>query len=205
MLSENNNLSAQNKKLEAMIDRLENEVASSKQEVSSLQIDKETRASRLADLEALLKSKDEINKSLENKEKNYEVDINDLRNEVIRLSGVESLLNDRNEILKDENELLENKARDSEINLDALREEIADLRKLSNELKFEVARKNENAENMKSINSDLRRDLENLDLQNQELKYSESAMKGELSSLKSELTSLGIEESRISEQLIDES
>ena len=93
-----------------------------------MQIDKETRASRLADLEALLKSKDEINKSLENKEKNYEVDINDLRNEVIRLSGVESLLNDRNEILKDENELLENKARDSEINLDALREEIADLK-----------------------------------------------------------------------------
>ena len=48
------------------------------------------------------------------------------------------------------------------------REEIADLRKLSNELKFGVARKDENAENMKSINSDLRRDLENLDLQNQE-------------------------------------
>ena len=45
-----------------------------------------------------------------------------------------------------------------------------------------MAHKNENAENMKSINSDLRRDLENLDLQNQELKYSESAMKGELSS-----------------------
>ena len=65
-----------------------------------------------------------------------------------------------------------------------------------------MARKDENAENLKSINSDLRRDLENLDLQNQELKYSESAMKGELSSLKSELTSLGIEESRISEQLI---
>ena len=63
-----------------------------------MQIDKETRASS-ADLEALLKSKDEINKSLENKE-NYEVDINDLRNEVIRLLAC--LLNDRNEILKDE-------------------------------------------------------------------------------------------------------
>ena len=96
LLAENNTLSAGNQKLKAQVDRLEKEIALSNQKLAGLKIDKETRSSRLSDLEAMLRSKDELNKSLENKETTFQEDINDLRNEIVRLTGVESLLNDRN-------------------------------------------------------------------------------------------------------------
>ena len=102
MLAENNTFSAGNQKLKAQVDRLEKEIALSNQKVAGLKIDKETRSSRLSDLEAMLRSKDELNKTLENKETTFQEDINDLRNEIVRLTGVESLLNDRNEIIKNE-------------------------------------------------------------------------------------------------------
>ena len=52
------------------------------------------------------------------------------------------------------------------------------------------------------LNSQLKRQLEELERANQDLMLSENAMKGELSVLRSELTSIGIEESRISDELI---
>ena len=82
LLAENNTLSAGNQKLKAQVDRLEKEIALSNQKLAGLKIDKETRSSRLSDLEAMLRSKDELNKSLENKETTFQEDINDLRNEM---------------------------------------------------------------------------------------------------------------------------
>ena len=67
LLAENNTLNTKNKKLETQMDRLERELGTANQKIAGLQIDKETRATRLADLEAILKSKDDLNKVLENK------------------------------------------------------------------------------------------------------------------------------------------
>ena len=69
-------------------------------------------------------------------------------------------------------------------------------------MKFEVARKEEQADSFNLLNSQLKRQLEELERANQDLMLSENAMKGELSVLRSELTSIGIEESRISDELI---
>ena len=92
-------LSANNKKLLAQISRLENELASNNQKNSTLLIDKQSSASRIADLEARIRSKDELNKLLEGKEIKFQDDVINLKNEVVRLTGVESLLRDRNSIL----------------------------------------------------------------------------------------------------------
>ena len=152
LLSENNSFSLKNKTLKTQVERLENELGNANQKISGLQIDKETRGSRLADIDAMLRSKDDLIKSLESKETTFQNDINDQRNEIVRLTGVESLINDRNAIIKSENELLKDKNRNLDINTEAFREEIASLRDLSNELKFEVARKNEQIENSNALN-----------------------------------------------------
>ena len=90
--------------------------------------------------------------------------------------------------------------RQIEVENEALLAEIESLRNMSNELKFESTRKGEQIANLQALN-DLKSDLGELIARNNDFKLSESAMKGELSLLRSELTSLGLEESRISEQL----
>ena len=71
---------------------------------------------RLRDAEAISKSKDELNKSLENTEESYRTEIDALENEVVRLAGVESLLKERNLNNERENELLEDRIRNANIN-----------------------------------------------------------------------------------------
>ena len=89
--TENNTLSSNNNKLQKEVDGLENQLALSKQQLARLEIDKENQRTRLKEVEAINKSKDELNRSLENTEDSYRSEIATLENEVLRLSGVESL------------------------------------------------------------------------------------------------------------------
>jgi len=152
-------------------------------------------------VEAINKSKDELNRSLENTEDSYRSEIATLENEVLRLSGVEDLLKERNLSNERENELLEARVRNANINAEALQEEVDSLRDLSNELKFEVRRKNEQLADLNSLNENLANETEEIRKRNQNLQFSDSSMKGELSSLKSELNSLGLEEAKISDKM----
>ena len=99
------------------------------------------------------------------------------RNEVARLSGTETLLNDRYAMLKGENETNQDKIRSLNVELNALREEIQSLRGIANDMKFEVARKEEQADSFNLLNSQLKRQLEELERANQDLMLSENAMK----------------------------
>ena len=110
---------------------------------------------RLRDAEAISKSKDELNRSLENTEDSYRSEIATLENEVLRLLGSRALLKERNLTNERENELLEARVRNANINAEALQEEVDSLRDLSNELKFEVRRKNEQLADLNSLNENL--------------------------------------------------
>ena len=203
ILAENNTLSAENKKLKAFGDKLQRENDALKQKIAGIDIDLDSSRTRLSDTEALLKSKDaQVKGSLENNEIKLKEDINGLKNEVARLAGVEDLLKDRNSNLTDENELAKDRYREIEVENEALLAEVEALRNLSNEFKFESTRKGEQIANLQALNNDLKSDLGELIARNNDFKLSESAMKGELSLPRSELTSLGLEESRISEQLL---
>ena len=146
LTTQNNLLSSSNKKLLDQNDRLERENASLNQKISSLGLDKDAQNARLADAEAYLKSKESQLRELENKHTQLREDLDLSRNEVARLSGVENLLKDRNNMLKSENDLGEDKIRSLQIETDALLAEIESLRKMNNNLKFEVARKSEQAD-----------------------------------------------------------
>ena len=199
--ADNNTLSAIKNKFQKQIDGLEKDLGLSKQQLARLEIEKENQRMRLRDAEAISKSKDELNKSLENTEESYRTEIDALENEVVRLAGVESLLKERNLNNERENELLEDRIRNANINASALQEEVDSLRDLSNDLKFEVRRKNEQLVDLNSLNEDLAMESEGFRKRNQNLQFSDSAMKGELSNLKSELNSLGIEEAKISDKM----
>jgi len=90
--ADNNTLSAIKNKFQKQIDGLEKDLGLSKQQLARLEIEKENQRMRLRDAEAISKSKDELNKSLENTEESYRTEIDALENEVVRLAGVETFL-----------------------------------------------------------------------------------------------------------------
>jgi chromosome segregation ATPase len=194
-------LSAANKKLDAQNDRLNKENLALNQKISNLNLDKDSQRARLSDLEGSLKSRDGQVQENNLIIKTLQDELSDFKNEVARLSGTEALLNDRYSMSKTENEANKEKIRSLNIENDAMRAEIESLRQISNDMKFEVARKDEQSSSLNILNSQLKRDLQELERTNENLRLSESAMKGELSALRSELTSLGIEESRISSEI----
>jgi len=191
-----------NKTLSAANESLENEVAVLRQKLGMLDVDKETNEARLRDLNAILTSKNNQLASFENVEVELKEDLNQARNEITRLTGTEKLLNDRIAALKTEEELNDNRIRELETDADAKIAEVDSLRELNSDLKFEVARKNEQIQSLAISNDELMAKIDEIGEKNEKLRLTESAMKGELSALRSELTSLGIEESRISEHKV---
>ncbi len=201
LVSKNNELSAKCKKLDALNDRLNRENATLNQKIANLSLDKDGQRARLADYEASIKSKDGQIQENNINISNMQDELDSFRNEVSRLSGTEALLNDRHSMIKSENETNKEKIRSFAIENDAMRAEIESLRQIANDMKFDIARKDEQTDNLSILNSELKRDIQGVERANENLRLSESAMKGELSALRSELTSLGIEESRISSEI----
>ena len=126
--SDKNTLSSEKNKLNNFITNLEKELALKNQKLSRLEIDKENLRARIRDAEAISKSKDELNRTLENNEAKYLDEINELKNEVVRLSGIESLLTERNLNNEKENNDLKDKIRTVTINSDSIEEEFDSLR-----------------------------------------------------------------------------
>ena len=126
--SDKNTLSSEKNKLNNLITNLEKELALKNQKLSRLEIDKENQRARIRDAEAISKSKDELNRTLENNEAKYLDEINELKNEVVRLSGIESLLTERNLNNEQENNDLKDKIRTVTINSDSIEEEFDSLR-----------------------------------------------------------------------------
>ena len=145
LIQENNELAALARDL-ALNERLNRENTSLNQKISTLSLDKDAQRARLADLEAFLKTKDSQLKESELKLDDALDELDTTRNEVARLSGTETLLNDRYAMLKGENETNQDKIRSLNVELNALREEIQSLRGIANDMKFEVARKEEQAD-----------------------------------------------------------
>ena len=127
LIQENNELAASSKRLEALNERLNRENTSLNQKISTLSLDKDAQRARLADLEAFLKTKDSQLKESELKLDDALDELDTTRNEVARLSGTETLLNDRYAMLKGENETSQDKIRSLNVGLNALREEIQSL------------------------------------------------------------------------------
>ena len=123
LIQENNELAASSKRLEALNERLNRENTSLNQQISTLSLDKDAQRARLADLEASLKTKDSQLKESELKLDDALDELDTTRNEVARLSGTETLLNDRYAMLKGENETNQDKIRSLNVELNALREE----------------------------------------------------------------------------------
>ena len=164
--------------------------------------DVENGNKKISNLESLIRSKDSNLASLEQNEEKYQDNIVTLKSEIARLGGVEELLNDRISYLEKENGNLITGIRDSESETDSLRSKLEDSNTFNNELKISVARLTENKNSVQSINESLGNEVDRLSNENGILKENSSLMKEELSMLRAEVNSLGLEESRISEQLI---
>ena len=100
---------------------------------------------------------------MENNEAKYLDEINELKNEVVRLSGIESLLTERNLNNEKENNDLKDKIRTVTINSDSIEEEFDSLRDLNNELKFEIRRNNEQIAELNDLKDRLNEDLNAFD------------------------------------------
>ena len=199
---ENKSLSTENRKLLNLNDKLKTENTNLGQKLAKTMVDNETSQKKLKDLEIIINIKDNEIDDFERQEKKFLEDAVNLKSEVARLTGVEDLLNDRITYLENENQNFLSNIKEHELDFDAARAEIEDLRNTNNELKFALARMTERKNSAESLKESFAEEVDRLEQENEILNENASIMKGELSVLRSEVNSLSMEESRISEQLL---